>query len=146
MVSIKWCLEQHRGIELVEPNEDISQSYLSDADDSIEAMHRNTGKWKIVTGYYACYNALYALCMKTGIKSEIHDCTISLMDFFGFEPKDKQFITQFKKDRIDVQYYLKPAKPPEEAAVKSFVVKCKLLINKLNDAQIKIIRRIIENG
>ncbi|MEA2003961.1 MAG: hypothetical protein U9O53_03295 [archaeon] len=48
----------------------------------------------MITAYYACYNALYSILMKCGIKSEIHDCTIELMDFFDFEAKDIEFITQ----------------------------------------------------
>jgi len=50
--KITWCLQQKNGIELVEPNDNLSAAYLSDADDSLLAMDRITGEWKIVTAYY----------------------------------------------------------------------------------------------
>jgi uncharacterized protein (UPF0332 family) len=34
--------------------------------------------WTATTAYYARYFALYALFMKIGVKSEIHDCTINV--------------------------------------------------------------------
>lgn len=34
--------------------------------------------WITTTAYYARYFALYALLMKIGVKSEIHDCTIAI--------------------------------------------------------------------
>jgi uncharacterized protein (UPF0332 family) len=34
--------------------------------------------WIATTAYYARYFALYALLMKIGIKSEIHDCSIAI--------------------------------------------------------------------
>jgi len=38
MNKIKWCLEQKRGIELVEPNDNLARAYLNDAEDSLESM------------------------------------------------------------------------------------------------------------
>ena len=51
--KIKWCLKQKKRIELVEPNENLSGAYLRDADNSLTAMGRNVGSWKIITAYYA---------------------------------------------------------------------------------------------
>lgn len=42
------------------------------------ALQINEIDWVITTPYYARYFALYALLMKMGIKSEIHDCSIAI--------------------------------------------------------------------
>jgi uncharacterized protein (UPF0332 family) len=41
-------------------------------------MQINETEWTATTAYYARYFALYALLMKIGAKSEIHDCTINI--------------------------------------------------------------------
>lgn len=145
MVNISWCLKQKKGIELVEPNETLRDAYFKDADESLVAMGNNKGKWKIITAYYACYNALYALLMKAGIKSEIHDCTIEMMAFFEFEKKEILFMKHLKKLRIDVQYYLKPAEEIDLAEIKSFVLHCKVLSKSLTEDKVKVIRRLAKN-
>ncbi len=135
--KISWCLQQKNGIELIEPNDNLSLAYFTDADDSLLAMEKNTGKWRIVTAYYACYNALYALLMKAGIKCEIHDCTLALMSFFEFTKEEGVFIQALKKQRIDVQYYLKPASEIDAAKVKQFVIRCKVLAKALVEEKVK---------
>src|SRR3989344_1861297 len=107
--KIGWCLKQKKGIEIVEQNDTVAKAYFSDADESLLAMEKNSGKWRVVTAYYACYNALYALLMKAGIKCEIHDCTIATMMFLDFTLDEIKFMINLKNARIDVQYYLKPA-------------------------------------
>ena len=138
--KLPWCLQQKNGIELIEPNDNLGAAYLSDADDSLLAMDRITGKWKIVTAYYACYNALYALLMKAGIKCEIHDCTLALMSLFEFTNEEMVFIQVLKKQRIDVQYYLKPASEINATKVKQFVAHCKLLAKLLAEEKVEEIR------
>ena len=94
VVNLKWCCGKKEGIRLIEPNENTYQAYLLEADNSLAAMGKNSGTWKVVTGYYSCYSALYALLQKTGIKCEIHDCTLELMNYFGFS-----------KEEIIISYY-----------------------------------------
>ncbi|MBT3814776.1 hypothetical protein HOE37_03755 [Candidatus Woesearchaeota archaeon] len=141
MNKIKWCLEQNKGIELVEPNDNLSSAYLKDANDSLMAMKINKGTWKIVTAYYACYNAFYSVLMKSGIKCEIHDCTIELMNLFDFSDEEISFLKNLKKLRIDVQYYLKDVKEIDSELVSHFVHKCQELSDKLDFDKIKILRK-----
>ncbi len=140
MTKIDWCLKQRNGIELVEPNDVIAQSYIKDADDSLIAIERNIGKWRIVTAYYSCYNAFYALLMKAGIKCEIHDCTLELMGLFEFSEQERLFVKQLKELRIGVQYYLRPATEIELVLVKRFVVSCKELLLNLEEDKIYKLR------
>ena len=126
MDKIDWCKKQNKGIKLVEQNLNLSIKYLDDANTDLETMLTLSGKWKNITAYYACYNALYAILQIIGIKCEIHDCSIALMDIIHlFNKEDYEFLKTLKLERINVQYYLKVPKTINEINVKEFVLKAK---------------------
>lgn len=138
--KLNWCLKQKNGIKLIEMNENLSRSYILEADETLTEMLKLVGKWKTITGYYACYNALYSILIKCGIKCEIHICSIELMKLFEFNDEEINFLSKLKDDRIQAQYYLKDKKLNDEDKVKEFIVKCKLILNKLNTQKITEIR------
>ncbi|MFH1440349.1 MAG: hypothetical protein ABIG89_07295 [Candidatus Woesearchaeota archaeon] len=141
-----WCCKQKRGITLIDFKYHLSESYLKEADETIEMMIVANKKWKVITGYYACYHALYSILMKAGVKSEIHDCTIELMKLFEeFNDEEYIFLKKLKKDRIDAQYYIKDVELKSEDNVKSFVIKCKLILNDFNKDKIERLRVTIRD-
>ncbi len=114
MASLAWCSKQERGISLIEPNDNLANEYFANAEETLTILKAITGKsnmWLATTKYYCEYFAVYALLMKLGVKSEIHDCTIALCDFLekqGFLPKGSfKLLSEDKQLRIDNQYYLK---------------------------------------
>jgi len=143
MVSVKWCKNQQKGISLIERKPHLSKAYLEDAYESLKVCLNSDGKWKVITGYYACYNSLYSILMKCGIKCEIHDCTISLMSLFNFSEKYISFIKSLKKDRIQGQYYLKKVKLTDVLLTKKFILKCEEILNSLKDDEIDKIRGVL---
>ena len=138
-------MRQQKGIVLIDAKPHLSQSYIREADDTLENVIVTKGKWKIITAYYACYNALYSILMKCGIQSEIHDCTIELMHLFDFEDSDIEYLRKLKYDRIQVQYYLKKISLDDENKVKLFIFKCKQILNNLNSSEIVNARDILES-
>ena len=109
---ILWCSKQKTGIRLEKPNDLLCRSYLKEANDALVSMNANIKaglkKWAVITAYYARYNAIYALLSKTGIKSEIHDCSITLMRYLFPDLFDIKFFEELEKSkqqRVDVQYY-----------------------------------------
>jgi len=140
MVNLEWCKKQIRGIELIQRKEHLSRSYLDEAHESFEAFLKNEGKWKVVIGYYACYNSLYSILMKCGIKSEIHDCSINLMGLFDFSLEEIEFMKDLKKKRIDTQYYLKEVGQVSLEKVKKFILKCESILSELNEDKIRSVR------
>ena len=134
MDKIRWCLEQKRGIELIEPNDNLGKAYYSEAKDTLENIDLNKdSKWNAIMAYYACYNALYSILMKTGIKSEIHDCTIELMNvIIGFSEHDYSLMQMLKKKRSDNQYYLKHEKLDDLLPIKKFILKCSKIKENLD--------------
>src|SRR3989304_4742775 len=77
-----WCFKQKRGIHITEPNPNLTKAYLKKATSALNTMTAtmqiNETEWTATAAYYARYFALYALLMKIGVKSEIHDCTINI--------------------------------------------------------------------
>ena len=125
MDKIDWCLEQKKGIELVEPNDNLCEAYFKDANDSLSGIENVKGMWRTVMAYYSCYFSFYALLMKVGIKCEIHDCTLKLMKMIKeFSDEDYDYLVSLKVKRIDVQYYLKKKVLEDLSEVKNFVLKC----------------------
>jgi len=105
MDQIKWCLNQKKGIELVEPNDNLREAYLIKADEALETLRTSKIKdWQLITAYYAIYHSLYSLLMKIGVKCEIHSCTIEFAKRFlkkYFSAEDFELIDKAFSARID---------------------------------------------
>ena len=145
MDKIEWCLEQKKGIELVEPNDNLCEAYFKDANDSLSGIENVKGMWRTVMAYYSCYFSFYALLMKVGIKCEIHDCTLALMGLFGFDEKEITFVKKLKKERINVQYYHQKSEEVVVEKINSFVLLCKSKANVLKQDEIDKIRGEVKN-
>jgi len=116
----------------------------------------NEKDWIATTAYYARYFAFYAVLQKYGIKSEIHDCTISLMKLFVEENIiEEHFYTELllaKDLRVDTQYYvgreidINKLKKDSETA-RSFLLRMEKAIAETEKEQIsRIIEKIREEG
>ena len=143
MKKIEWCLCQKKGIQLMDVKQHLSESYMHEADETLENVFSAKGKWKTITAYYACYSALYSIMMKCGIKSEIHECTIEMMELFDFKNEEKEFMADLKDDRIKAQYYLKNIVLKDENEVKKFIMRCRTVLSSLNDDDVRKIRDMI---
>lgn len=157
---IAWCCKQKKGIKLEEPSENLCNVYLNKAKSSLNMLTAATEKdekdWIATTAYYARYFAFYAILQKYGIKSEIHDCTISLMKLFVEENLiEEHYYTELllaKDLRVDTQYYvgreidLNKLKKDSETA-RSFLLRMEKVIAEIEKEQInKIIEKIEEES
>ncbi|MBI2133369.1 hypothetical protein HYU11_01665 [Candidatus Woesearchaeota archaeon] len=154
MVSIEWCLKQKDGIQLIEPNKNISGSYLKMAEESINILPglNRSRLWSAVTSYYIFYYSLYSLMTRIGIKCEIHSCSLEFMkrylvDFYS--AKDFEMISKAFKARIDLQYYAN--RPVDGEVIEEIKKECKLFfistkdsIAVLSDEQIDKIRNHVK--
>ena len=153
MVKLNWCFKQKKGIELIEPNDDLAKEYIKSAEETLYSLKNNledSNMWKASKKYYAQYLAVYSLMAKLGIKSEIHECTIELTKYleeFNLFPKETyNVLTKSKQLRIDNQYYLKNI----EVSVNYdelflFVLSIKEKINSINLFTMQEIRKKLEN-
>jgi len=142
---IAWCWKQKRGIKLEEPNENLSKVYLKKAKSSLNmlssAIEKEEPDWIATTAYYARYFASYALLQRCGIKSEIHDCTISMIKFLFVDENilEEHLYKELllaKELRVDLQYYvtdemnIKKLKTDANTA-REFVLKIEEAISKI---------------
>lgn len=146
MDKMNWCKNQTKGIELIESKEHLSKSYFGEAEETLRELKEVSGKWKLIMAYYSCYNALYSILMKIGVKCEIHDCTIELMNLLDFSEEEISFLKKLKFDRIEAQYYLKKIELKNPEKVKLFVNKCKEKLFDLNSEEINVIRNKIKKN
>ena len=157
---VSWCWKQKRGIKLEEPNNNLCNAYIEKAKSALNmldsAIEKEEIDWIATTAYYSRYFALYALLQKCGIKSEIHDCTISLMHFLFVEeniiPEELYTELLLAKDlRVDTQYYVteqieKEKLKTDSATARNFFLKMEEIIENLTDDKIKTIRQKLSNA
>jgi len=157
MVSIGWCCKQKSGIKLVDPNDNIARGYIKMAEDSLGTMNREKQfnlTFAISACYYSMYYSLYSVCMKIGVKCEIHSCTIEfakqiLGDFYS-----QEYIEIIKKAfnaRNIAQYYVDKIVDEKDidlifSKAQSFVSKSKEVLGKINEDEIKDIKGKIEKS
>lgn len=152
MKKISWCKKQTKGIKLIEPNDNLSQEYFKNAEESLRVLRNiketKSNMWLATTKYYIEYFAVYSILMKLGIKCEIHECTIALIEFLEKEKIIQEGISRIlerdKELRIDNQYYLKnkPVKIDFEKLSK-FPISIKETLKKLDYKKIEELRRKI---
>ncbi len=145
--KLKWCFSK-KEVKLIEPNENLAKEYLRSAEETLLVLRNVVGKsnmWLAATKYYCEYFACYALLMRLGIKSEIHDCTIEILKFLEKENiVDKGMAKMLEKDkelRIDNQYYLKNKEVVANYnKLRDLILKTKEIINTITNEKIEEIR------
>ncbi len=103
-------LKAEESLKLVEPSEEISKSYLIKSDKCIQVakLAHDAGIYEnaISEAYYSIYNTVISLFFKCGIKCENHSGAVLLIKEL-FKLNNLYLIfSEFKKDRIDNQYYI----------------------------------------
>ena len=153
MVSIEWCLKKKNGLELIEENKTMADSYMKMADESIKVLQniQESKLWIATTAYYIFYYALYALMMRLGVKCEIHACSLEFMkQYLGtiYDEKDNEMINKAFSARIDLQYYTD--RPIDDNMIeevkkycKKFFIKTKDRLAVITDKQVLEIREAI---
>ncbi len=137
MDQIEWCLRQRKGIELVDPNDNLRDAYLVKAEEALGTLRTSESRdWQLIAAYYTIYHGIYSLLMEIGVKCEIHSCTIEFAKRFlsdYFSPGDFELINKAFSARIDSQYYVNREVPNRnyDVIVKKtpgFLVKCKNIV------------------
>jgi uncharacterized protein (UPF0332 family) len=151
--NLVWCLKQKRGIRIIEPNPNLTKAYLKKAISALNTMTAaariNETDWILTTAYYARYFALYALLMKIGIKSKIHDCTINLAKLLAnnhiLNQTSIEDLAKAKQTRIGTQYYVETQLNPRTIqrnieASRKFVLETEKAIDNITTEQVNAIR------
>ena len=151
--KLKWCYNQNKGLKIIKPNENLAKEYIESAEETLMILQEigdKSNMWLSTTKYYCEYFSIYALLMKFGVKSEIHDCTIELSKFLenkNLIPKGFTKVLERDKElRIDNQYYLKNRKVELDfEELRDFVLTIKNKINSITTEEIAQIRKDLDN-
>ena len=95
-------------LEMVEPSEEIKNSYIKKSGSYLESarilLERGKLEEAVSMAYYSMYHMLTALLFRTGIKCENHSASIILLkEIFGL---DNSGISKIKYERVDKEYYV----------------------------------------
>ncbi|MEK6909100.1 MAG: hypothetical protein AABX23_03555 [Nanoarchaeota archaeon] len=139
-----FCFKKAGGLKFINPNERLVEVYKKKSRSALNmlqsAKEKQEDEWILDTSYYAKYFIVYALFMKVGIKSEIHDCTIfALKSLFveeGLINNDIfEELEKSKNLRVEALYYDKDFGREEilERAdtTPEFCLKLESIINKI---------------
>ena len=142
-------LKKQGKLELVSPSDDVCNSYIKKAEDSLKSarvlLQNNLYENSVSMSYYTMYHSLTALLFKVGIKCENHSGSIILLkNLFGRMDLYKT-IKFAKKERIDKQYYVDFILTKESAIdlirrAEDFLVKIKLTIKNIRNEDISNLR------
>ncbi len=155
VVNLKWCCKKEGGINLIEPNDNLSEGYIQMAENAIGTMNREKKlnlQFAISAGYYSMYYSLYSIMMKIGIKCEIHSCTLAFMKKMLnnlYSEEDCKIINKAFNARETSQYYVDRIVPKEDidlifSKALYFLNKSKDVLSKLNEKDILNIRKEVE--
>lgn len=138
-------------INLIEPNENLVESYNKKSASTIKAakilLEQELYEEATSMFYYSMYNKTTALFNKIGLKCENHSATIILLkELFNINNKDISFI---KTERINKQYYTDfviTKKQVEEISIKAekFIAEIDLFTDSLNQTKINELREKIK--
>ena len=138
-------LKKQGKLELVSPSDDVCNSYVKKAEDSLKSarvlLQNNLYENSVSMSYYTMYHSLTALLFKVGIKCENHSGSIILFKkLFGRMDLYKT-IRFAKKERVDKQYYVDFILTKESAIdlikkAEDFLVKIKLTIKNIRNEDI----------
>jgi uncharacterized protein (UPF0332 family) len=153
MDKLKWCLKAKKGLERIEPSENLAKIYFLKAEEALDACAALNGRkeWEIASAYYAMYLGVYAILQKFGVKCENHTCTITFMrKFLQFTPEECDFLEASLIARVDSQYYIDRTVPDKQylAMLKDaprFLARCKSIASKITEKDIINIREQLKS-
>lgn len=148
-ISFLIKLKNEGKLEIVEPSEEITGSYLQKSESHFEAakilLEKEKLEESVSMAYYGMYHSLLALLFKCGIKCENHAASILLLKELFNENNLAEEISFGKKERIDKQYYtdFELTKLDCDDMMKkaeNFIIESKNIIRQLNEEKISQLR------
>ena len=146
-------LKKEKKLGLVEPSEDICDSYSEKSANCLKSakllLQNNLYENSISESYYSMYNSLLALLFKVGIKSENHSASIILFNELFGDKELWHMIKWAKEERIDKQYYIQTSqvdKITKESCgdmilkTENFSLKMRVIATEMNNKEVLDIR------
>ncbi len=145
-------LAEEGKLEMVEPSEEVKNSYIKKSGSYLESARILLEKGKleesVSMAYYSMYHMLTSLLFRTGIKCENHSASIILLkEVFGL---DNSEISKIKYERVDKEYYVDFQITKEEVSkvigkAEEFNSDISDYISRLNSGKIRMFRIRMES-
>ena len=155
--DFSFCFKKIGGLKLITPNENLVDVYKRKSRSALNmlesAKEKQEDDWILDISYYAKYFIIYALFMKTGIKSEIDNCTIFGLKSFFVEDKivSKDIYDELEKSkdlRVGALYYDKGFGREEilkrANAAPEFCLKVEKILEEITQEDIDKVRKKFE--
>src|SRR3989344_3446078 len=152
-----FCFKKASGLKLISSNENLVKVYKRKSKSALNmlqsAIEKKEDEWILDTSYYAKYFMVYALFMKVGIKSEIHDCTIFALksifcDLKIISPELCKDLSDSRDLRVGSLYYDKDFGKNEilnkSNTAPNFCLEIESILDSLSKEDIIKIRRMFE--
>lgn len=152
-----FCFKKANGLKLISSNENLVNVYKRKSISALNmlqsAIEKKEDEWILDTSYYAKYFMVYALFIKVGIKSEIHDCTIFALksifcDFGIISPELCKDLSDSRDLRVGSLYYDKDFGKNEilnkANTAPNFCLEVESIVDSLSKEDIARIRKIFE--
>ena len=149
-----FCFKKSGGFELINPNENLAAVYKRKSRSALNmlesAKEKQEDEWILDTSYYAKYFIVYALFMKVGIKSKIHDCTILGLKYFFVDEgiiseEVHKELEKSKELRAGALYYDKEFGREQilnrAEAAPEFCLKIEQILEKITKEEIERVRK-----
>jgi len=156
--NYSFCFNKASGLKLIPPNENLVEVYKRKSRSALNmlesAKEKQEDDWILDTSYYAKYFMVYALFMKTGIKSEIHDCTIFALksifcDLGIINPELCKDLSDSRDLRVGSLYYDKDFGKVEilkkANTAPNFCLEVESIVDKLSKEDIAKVRKKFED-
>ncbi len=147
-------LWQQEKINFVNPSENICNSYIKKAENSLKSasilIKNDLYEDSISKSYYTMYNVLTGLLFKIGIKCENHTASILLLRLLFKNNTLYKTIKSAKKERIEKQYCIEEETTKTTALdmfkdAEEFLINIKLIIKTIKESEIKNYRNKLKN-
>ena len=154
-ISFLCNLHLEEKIELVEPSDEICDSYLKKSKSYLESskLLDKSGKLEeaVSMSYYSMYHCVLALLFKCGIKCENHAASIILLKELFKNSRLSELLSFGKKERIDKQYYVDFHLTKEDSTdmikkAEEFTIKCRTLVKETDENKINLLRKELKES
>ncbi|MFH0961830.1 MAG: HEPN domain-containing protein [archaeon] len=107
---LKKLVEEGK-ISPIAPSGNLHRAYMKKSEDCLSSakvlLERGLFENSVTMSYYSMYNALTAVLLKVGVKSESHAGSLAVFkELFRDQKELYELISAAKRERIDKQYYV----------------------------------------
>lgn len=145
--KLNWCMKSEKRMKKISPDFKLSKQHIEKAKHNLKAadlsIRENFEDWAVSQLYYSIYHSLLSILFSKGYKSQNHECTFNLIEYFI----EKQEIPLEKEDLAFIRTTEQMRENDAKSLREEFQYGVKTSVNKdildyLNSKSKKIIEKV----